>query len=114
MDSSQAASPARKQEWMPRVWQGCDFFAWLRLLVRNRFAVHPSCWYIAGIATVFDFLPGSPAEQAQKIASVHCKTSLSRRDERNASRPSAVLFFWNVSARCRNARGALPTPIWPT
>jgi hypothetical protein len=46
---------ARKQEWMPRVWQGCDFFAWLRLLVRNRFAVHWSCWYIAAIATIVSF-----------------------------------------------------------
>lgn len=40
---------------MPRVWQGCDFFAWLRLLARNRFAVHWSCWYIAVIATVVTF-----------------------------------------------------------
>jgi omega-hydroxy-beta-dihydromenaquinone-9 sulfotransferase len=46
---------ARKQEWMPRVWQGCDFFAWLRLLIRNRFAVHWSCWYIAAIATLVTF-----------------------------------------------------------
>jgi hypothetical protein len=46
---------ARKQEWMPRVWQGCDFFAWLRLLTRNRFAVHWSCSYIAVIATVVTF-----------------------------------------------------------
>src|SRR5437868_7570203 len=45
----------RKQEWMPRVWQGCDFAAWLRLLVRNRFAVHWSCWYIAAIATLVTF-----------------------------------------------------------
>jgi hypothetical protein len=47
--------PARKQEWMPRIWQGCNFLAWLRLLVRNRFAVHWSCWYIAAIATVVTF-----------------------------------------------------------
>lgn len=47
--------PARKQEWMPRIWQGCDFFAWIRLLARNRFAVHWSCWYIAVIATVVSF-----------------------------------------------------------
>jgi omega-hydroxy-beta-dihydromenaquinone-9 sulfotransferase len=40
---------------MPRIWQGCHFVAWLRLLIRNRFAVHPSCWYIAAIATVVTF-----------------------------------------------------------
>ena len=27
-------------EWTPRLWQGCDFNAWARLLVRNRFDVH--------------------------------------------------------------------------
>jgi hypothetical protein len=38
-------------EWAPRIWQGCDFFAWIRLLVRNRFAVHWSCLHIAIIVT---------------------------------------------------------------
>ncbi len=38
--------------WSPHIWQGCDFFAWFRLLVRNRFAVHWSCLYIAFIATL--------------------------------------------------------------
>jgi hypothetical protein len=33
------------------MWQGCDFFAWFRLLVRNRFAVHWSCLYIAVVVT---------------------------------------------------------------
>jgi hypothetical protein len=50
----QAAPPlpaAKVREWAPRIWEGCDFFAWLRLLVRNRFAVHWSCWYIAVIIT---------------------------------------------------------------
>jgi hypothetical protein len=47
--------PARQPEWMPRIWQGCDFFAWLRLLVCNRFAVHWRFWYIAAIATVISF-----------------------------------------------------------
>jgi hypothetical protein len=54
-NSPKQRRPARKREWMPRVWQGCDFFAWLRLLARNRFAVHWSCWYIAAIATVVSF-----------------------------------------------------------
>jgi hypothetical protein len=42
--------PPRK-EWAPRIWEGCDFFAWMRLLIRNRFAVHWSCWYIGIIVT---------------------------------------------------------------
>jgi hypothetical protein len=43
--------PAPSREWAPRIWEGCDFFAWMRLLIRNRFAVHWSCWYIAVIVT---------------------------------------------------------------
>jgi hypothetical protein len=34
------------------MWQGCDFFAWAGLLVRNRFAVSLSHLYIAVIVTV--------------------------------------------------------------
>jgi hypothetical protein len=41
-----------RPEWTPRIWEGCDFFAWMRLLARNRFAVHPSCLYIAVVVTV--------------------------------------------------------------
>src|SRR5258708_2723896 len=40
------------KEWTPHMWQGMDFFGWMRLLVRNRFAVHLSCWYIAIIVTL--------------------------------------------------------------
>jgi len=47
------SAPAR--EWAPRIWQGCDFFAWLRLLVRNRFAVGLPYLYIAAIVTVVSF-----------------------------------------------------------
>lgn len=48
-----AAKPSagKSREWAPRIWEGCDFFAWMRLLVRNRFAIHWSCWYIAVIVT---------------------------------------------------------------
>ena len=48
-----AARPEAKKhrEWVPRMWEGSDFFAWLRLLTRNRFAVEPACWYIAAIVT---------------------------------------------------------------
>jgi hypothetical protein len=42
--------PARK-EWSPRLWEGADFTAWLRLLATNRFAVGYPYWYIAGIVS---------------------------------------------------------------
>jgi hypothetical protein len=42
--------PAR--EWMPHVWEGCTFSAWLGLLRRNRFAVHLSHLYYAVMATL--------------------------------------------------------------
>ncbi len=48
--------PQRKREWAPRMWEGCDFFAWMRLLATNRFAIHWSYWYIACIVTVVSFL----------------------------------------------------------
>jgi hypothetical protein len=43
---------ARRRDWAPRIWEGCDFFAWLNLLFRNRFAVHWSCLYIAIVVTM--------------------------------------------------------------
>ncbi len=46
------APPAKKpRDWSPRFWEGSDFFAWLRLLWRNRFAVEPPYWYIAAIVS---------------------------------------------------------------
>jgi hypothetical protein len=55
--SQPAAAPpaAKKPEWAPRMWEGCDFFAWLKLLFRNRFAVSPRLWYIAIIITFVSF-----------------------------------------------------------
>ena len=49
-----AADRQKKPErrWAPRLWAGSDFFAWLRLLARNRFAVGPGYLYIALIDTV--------------------------------------------------------------
>ncbi len=41
-----------KREWQAHFWEGCDFFAWARLLIRNRFAVHWGCLYVAVIVTV--------------------------------------------------------------
>jgi omega-hydroxy-beta-dihydromenaquinone-9 sulfotransferase len=46
---------SRKPEWAPRLWEGADFFAWLKLLARNRFAVHPAYWYIAAVVTAVSF-----------------------------------------------------------
>ena len=48
-------STAKKPRWMPRMWEGCDFFAWLKLLFGNRCAVHPRYWYIAVIITFVSF-----------------------------------------------------------
>src|SRR5216683_2247181 len=42
---------APRPEWTPRIWEGMDFFAWMRLLLRNRFAVDRGCLYIAVIVT---------------------------------------------------------------
>jgi hypothetical protein len=51
--SPPARPPAgKKRVWAPRMWEGCDFFAWFRLLVRNRFAVHWSYLYIAFLVTI--------------------------------------------------------------
>jgi hypothetical protein len=45
------STPPQPREWMPHIWEGCDFFAWLRLLFRNHLAVSPSQWYVAFIVT---------------------------------------------------------------
>jgi membrane-bound metal-dependent hydrolase YbcI (DUF457 family) len=42
----------RQPEGGPRLWAGCDFVTWLRLLARNRFAVHPSRWRAAATITL--------------------------------------------------------------
>ena len=49
-------SPNKNEEWSPRFWEGADFFVWLELLARNRFAVGFPYWYIAGIVTGMSFL----------------------------------------------------------
>src|SRR3979490_2950462 len=59
MPQAAAAPPdanAKKPQWAPRMWEGCDFFAWIKLLFRNRFAVHPRYWYIAVIVTFVSFI----------------------------------------------------------
>jgi hypothetical protein len=49
------SAPAKKPAWAPRMWEGCDFFAWFKLLWHNRFAVHPRQLYIAVIITFVSF-----------------------------------------------------------
>jgi hypothetical protein len=47
----QTPSTAKKPEWAPRMWEGCNFPTWLGLLWRNRFAVQLPYLYIAVIIT---------------------------------------------------------------
>jgi omega-hydroxy-beta-dihydromenaquinone-9 sulfotransferase len=47
---------AKQPEWTPRIWNGCDFLSWIRLLIRNRFAIHPRYWYIAVIVTILSLV----------------------------------------------------------
>lgn len=42
--------------WLPRMWEGLHILAWLRMLVRNRFALHWRCWYLAVIITLMSLL----------------------------------------------------------
>src|SRR4051794_14487922 len=51
MGRTSSTATAHPREWMPRLWIGCRLPAWLRLLCRNRCAVHPSYLYIAAAAT---------------------------------------------------------------
>jgi hypothetical protein len=41
-----------RAEWMPHFWVGCDAFAWSRILVRHRFAVHWTKWHVAAAVSV--------------------------------------------------------------
>jgi hypothetical protein len=36
---------------MPHIWEGCDLFAWLRLILRNHLRISPTHWYVAFIVT---------------------------------------------------------------
>lgn len=48
-------APAKPRDWAPRIWEGCDYFAWLRLLLGNRAAVGLPYAYIAGIVSCTTF-----------------------------------------------------------
>src|SRR5437660_12043675 len=43
---------AKRREWAPRIWEGIDFFAWVRLLARHRLAVGWSYLYIVAVVTI--------------------------------------------------------------
>jgi hypothetical protein len=43
------------REWAPRLWEGMDFFAWLRLLAQGRGRVEPAYWYIAAVVGSMSF-----------------------------------------------------------
>lgn len=45
------AAQRRKRLWAPRMWEGCNFAAWMRLLKRHRFAVEWPYLYIAAVVT---------------------------------------------------------------
>ena len=51
-DGASAGAAAPRKEWQPHIWEGCDFFAWARLLLRNHFAVSGRYLYVAVIVTV--------------------------------------------------------------
>jgi hypothetical protein len=42
----------RKRQWAPRIWQGLDFFAWVKLAWRNRLAVDWKYGYMPVVITV--------------------------------------------------------------
>ncbi|MGH8556495.1 MAG: hypothetical protein ACRESZ_03345 [Methylococcales bacterium] len=54
--SGAPAKPKKEKTWAPRFWLGCDFFAWMRLLSRNRFAVEWRYLYIAVADTIFSVI----------------------------------------------------------
>src|SRR5437870_1618442 len=53
--AGKTTAPPRHRLWAPRMWEGCAFSAWLRLLWRGRCAVHWTCWYLVVIITCVSF-----------------------------------------------------------
>jgi hypothetical protein len=51
MSASDSQKKSKGREWAPRIWEGCSFPSWVRLLLRNRAAVHLPHWYIAAIVS---------------------------------------------------------------
>src|SRR5262249_28739134 len=55
MGSSSPVVSRRPREWSMHIWEGCDLFAWLKLLRDNRFAVGLPYLYVAAAVTVVSF-----------------------------------------------------------
>jgi hypothetical protein len=55
---NRTAPPARPKAtnpppwWQLMIWAGSDFFAWMRLLTRNRFDIHWSCLHVVAYVTI--------------------------------------------------------------
>src|SRR5262245_306512 len=47
----QQTSSRPREEWTPRIWQGCSFPAFMRLLCKNGFAVAPRFFYMPLVMT---------------------------------------------------------------
>ena len=52
----QQSEGSKDRPWIPRFWDGMGFSTWLRLLVRNRFAIAPSRVPMAIIVTVVSLM----------------------------------------------------------
>lgn len=53
LESRPTVAPPRKlRVRAPRIWLGCEFNSWLRLLTKNRFDIHWSLWGIVAIDTL--------------------------------------------------------------
>jgi hypothetical protein len=46
-----AKKPEKRRDWSARMWEGCNFVAWMRLLIRGRFQVQLRYLHIAVIVT---------------------------------------------------------------
>ena len=49
--SPASSTSSRSREWMPHIWEGCDFFAWVRLILRNQLCISPVHWFLAFFLT---------------------------------------------------------------
>ena len=92
--SSYSVEPPRTYPaWAPRFWHGMDFFTWMRLLARNRFAVSPNRLPLAtwitvasvlnSFAGVFDrlmFESLSPAHAVEGAAAIRARPLAQRHD----------------------------------
>jgi len=103
-----AAKP-KSREWTPHFWEGCDLFAWLRLLAENRGAVHWSKLYVAACAT--------PASVFNSTLRMFQELLLGRDVERTPIRhaPIFILGHWRTGTTylhellIRDPRHSYPT-----